>query len=952
MKNYPVKGNFLDFSVNLKGFYKEREKLDYREIIIKGAKEMRGLDYREIIKWKREMKVFFYTLGNRVINLFWIVLGYIILSKFSSEKVGGVIREISRYKLEIVVALGIFFCIEYCIKYKKDFIKYSKSIIQYVYIILGICFLIESRITTGILNSWLITLIILMIGEGIIEVIYKKVNKKNTNSSLVESSNISYEELFESRKIQIDNIKSYIDNFDYLDRFTMLLNGNWGEGKTSIVNVLEEKMSENNKVIFIQPMMFDDKEKLIEYFLSSLKVILAEEKFYTGKGSSIEKYSKILISIVEKKAKLDINKLLDGDTKETFRDIKRALEKDIEKCSKRKKIIVIIDDFDRVSETTVKEILMFTREIIDFNGLNIIILAEYKKLIKVDSGISEKYLEKYIDKRFDLEDVRNEEVFKYFITKGVESLKDSEKIKNALKEFCENIDTFLIEVDDSIDKQLEKYDVKLSTGQGFNYDENKREEIKSQKESYEKFIIPLKDIKNNIRVIKKISREFIFAIKNLQEKNENGKVLDKVNLEIIFRFILFKNIMSNEYDNLLEDGSFEHYFSKNTKDLFTSISAKGIFLKNYFSIFDNNIETLENINRKKMLDALIYSKDPIYETQTSHEKLLSEIDSNLININFNANIYEVFDRYYSNVIMAYENNSADMVITKERMRILNEKLIACANGNERIVLFEIYKDLSRFSERHILNSSLIKDIHVYLKENQELNKLRKREITPYIEDIRRQNLGAMSSYVIILWKAIRGNDFESLESGIYTSLKMFNEMLLLLVSIKINEDCQFKLLKYNINNILENVECSECGNKLDMRYLRDNIQKFIDVEEKLMEFEKDLNENIINENIDLENVLEEILNYEEFIEISKEILEDILKKTNNLTYKDIRVCFSIVRKSNYYQNHEGNKSLYKLLQDVMKLMKANKDVLKSHYLSVQSLITSVEELKSKIQETV
>ncbi len=80
-----------------------------------------------------------------------------------------------------------------------------------------------------------------------------------------------------------------------------MVNGQWGAGKTSLINSLEKKryeeLSKEEKIniIFIQPMMFDKKELLVDYFCERLKELFIEGKIYIGNNSNIENYLNSLL---------------------------------------------------------------------------------------------------------------------------------------------------------------------------------------------------------------------------------------------------------------------------------------------------------------------------------------------------------------------------------------------------------------------------------------------------------------------------------------------------------------------------------------------------------------------------------------------------------------------------------------------------------------------------------
>ncbi len=57
-------------------------------------------------------------------------------------------------------------------------------------------------------------------------------------------------------------------------------------------------------IIFIQPMMFDKKELLVDYFCERLKELFIEGKIYIGNNSNIENYLNSLLKWMDKKLEL------------------------------------------------------------------------------------------------------------------------------------------------------------------------------------------------------------------------------------------------------------------------------------------------------------------------------------------------------------------------------------------------------------------------------------------------------------------------------------------------------------------------------------------------------------------------------------------------------------------------------------------------------------------------
>ncbi|EGT4145609.1 AAA family ATPase, partial [Clostridium perfringens] len=236
--------------------------------------------------------------------------------------------------------------------------------------------------------------------------IFDQKNKKITTNKMKEYVCESYDELFPTRKNQADILIDYIDSFNKNDiRFTLLINGKWGTGKTSLIKAIENKVKDRYIMIFIQPMIFDKRELLIKYFCERLREVLEKEMIYTGKGSNLESYLVSLLNLVNKKVNIGLKDISIDKKSKDFREIKKNLQKDIKVCTKNKRIIVIVDDFDRVGIKIKKEVLMFIRELIDFDGIDTVLLMEYSKLLDEKNGLTKEYLDKYIDKRIELSSV-------------------------------------------------------------------------------------------------------------------------------------------------------------------------------------------------------------------------------------------------------------------------------------------------------------------------------------------------------------------------------------------------------------------------------------------------------------------------------------------------------------------------------------------------------------------
>lgn len=200
------------------------------------------------------------------------------------------------------------------------------------------------------------------------------------------------------------NIENY---FKYnKDSITIGLMGEWGSGKTSILNLTESHLNSDIKVMKFNPWIYSSYNQLIEQFFDELINQFYNEKNYPLEDKLRKYWIKINKSDLAKRTLLSLiasksnkianflNNFFEFDSKE------KSLEKikeDINEKLKNYKIVCIIDDLDRVSTTEIHEIFKLVKIMADFNNI-IYILAFDKKIVA--KSLDDEYIdgEKYIEK--------------------------------------------------------------------------------------------------------------------------------------------------------------------------------------------------------------------------------------------------------------------------------------------------------------------------------------------------------------------------------------------------------------------------------------------------------------------------------------------------------------------------------------------------------------------------
>lgn len=248
------------------------------------------------------------------------------------------------------------------------------------------------------------------------------------------------------------------------DGLVIGLFGKWGTGKTSIINMAKEeikKQSENNEnkpiIIDFSPWNYSDKNDLISLFFQSLKskfdlegnilskvvssvpfigkflnsklVLKGKEKSKQEIGEALSNYADVLDALsfvplvgpglakwLKAVAKAKGNNLMKTPDLDTA---KENLEKKLKENNQ--KIIIVIDDIDRLANTQIRDIFQLVKQVADFPNI-IYILSMDREVVsraleevhKIDGN---QYLEKIIQLPFEILELSKSKLKSIFLSK-------------------------------------------------------------------------------------------------------------------------------------------------------------------------------------------------------------------------------------------------------------------------------------------------------------------------------------------------------------------------------------------------------------------------------------------------------------------------------------------------------------------------------------------------------
>ncbi|MDF2557692.1 MAG: ATPase associated with various cellular family protein [Bacillales bacterium] len=233
------------------------------------------------------------------------------------------------------------------------------------------------------------------------------------------------------------------------DNFTIGLFGKWGTGKTSLINMAVEeidllaaRMTNDTSPIVIkfEPWNFVDSDNLIAQFFNHLKneLKLKDRSEILGKvGEALEEYSNAIefvesIPVVGKYASflkytmtLTGKKLKDKTNQSNVLHTKEKLSKELEKLNK--KIVIIIDDIDRLSNNQIRLIFQLVSSVAGLPNLIYLLSMDREVVVRALESVQEcdgnEYLEKIVQIPFEIPEIDREKVLEMLFHKLDEIMK-------------------------------------------------------------------------------------------------------------------------------------------------------------------------------------------------------------------------------------------------------------------------------------------------------------------------------------------------------------------------------------------------------------------------------------------------------------------------------------------------------------------------------------------------
>lgn len=208
----------------------------------------------------------------------------------------------------------------------------------------------------------------------------------------------------------IEHLAGSITNLTFEESYVFGLCGEWGQGKTSVLNLMREHFENNEPkekyiIVNFSPWHYSDEQRIVNAFYKEIR-----------KAASID--SLPLSRLVGKYGRLLLPKswwcellfsFLPGE--ESIKELKDEIGNKL--AADGKYLIIIIDDLDRLNPDELLEMLMLVRNNADFNRTRYILSYDPVQIRKIlrRNRVSQDFVEKIVQREVKLPEIYKDKIF-------------------------------------------------------------------------------------------------------------------------------------------------------------------------------------------------------------------------------------------------------------------------------------------------------------------------------------------------------------------------------------------------------------------------------------------------------------------------------------------------------------------------------------------------------------
>lgn len=247
-----------------------------------------------------------------------------------------------------------------------------------------------------------IVYLILLLNLGNYLKFFLPINTRVKSKLLLEDNAIEdfdQDLLGNSLKPLVKKLNNIVNHNNFQKAFTIGINSEWGTGKTSTLNLLKIELEKTEHVVIeYNPWMGFDKKVLIEDFFNTLSEHIEQD----GLNKDLDEYSTRLLS-TQNTALKDVISYIPFLNKKapSLENLFKLINKKLELLNQ--KIIIIIDDVDRLDSKEIFEILKLIRNSASFTNIFFIVAYDRSYVNNSIDNVNHFPERNYLDKIINIE---------------------------------------------------------------------------------------------------------------------------------------------------------------------------------------------------------------------------------------------------------------------------------------------------------------------------------------------------------------------------------------------------------------------------------------------------------------------------------------------------------------------------------------------------------------------
>lgn len=322
--------------------------------------------------------------------IFYIILGLTVILRKGKR----ILIFFSSGRLDLLfILLAGFFLIYFFDTFSKDFYK---QCIQWI----------STKLTSKqIIALGLLPLIFLVsvILRGLQIQIKTRCRKDKNSRFMNDSEVIDVKDDFFGFNTQAEEFARSVYNMGSSKSLVFGIDAPWGTGKSTFINLCKsywDKELKNKTIVYdFNPIKYENRDNLFEKFVDGLVNELRNHVYSPELEGLVSKYARLLRDTKATFSLFGIRfniPFRNDSIDKTFEELKSVLE------SINMKIIIVVDDLDRISFSNIKEILFVIKKAFNIPNVSYILCYDTESLNKLDQHkldsekISE-FLEKFIN---------------------------------------------------------------------------------------------------------------------------------------------------------------------------------------------------------------------------------------------------------------------------------------------------------------------------------------------------------------------------------------------------------------------------------------------------------------------------------------------------------------------------------------------------------------------------